>query len=132
MLQEAAGHLVSEDRVVMAALFARADLESLHGAALRGGPSEAWMNRALLALDHGWEPERIVPSLLSFGPTWVDGEHTIWEQKIADLESLRREDGEPDAEGRELIIAAGITILEEVRDKAVKRERRRRVLGDPA
>ena len=132
MLQEAAGHLVSEDRVVMAALFARADLESLHGAALRGGPSEAWMNRALLALDHGWEPERIVPSLLSFGPTWVDGEHTIWEQKIADLESLRREGGEPDAEGRELIIAAGITILEEVRDKAVKRERRRRVLGDPA
>ena len=131
MLQEAAGHLVSDDCVVMAALFARADLDSLHGAALREGPSEAWMNRALLALDHGWEPERIVPSLLSFGPTWVDGEHTVWEQKIDDLESLRPEDDAPDAERRELIIAAGIAILEQMRDEAVKRGRRRRVLGDP-
>ena len=54
LVQEAVRSLVAEDLDVMVALFDRPELEWLHSVALYGGPSEAWMDRALLALDRGW------------------------------------------------------------------------------
>ena len=130
MLREVVQHLISDDLVVMAALFARADLDSLHDGALRDGPSEEWMERALLALAQGWDPDRIVSSLLSFSATWVGSETTVWDRKIKELESLRPVGDASDAERRERIIAAGVNVLEQMRDEAAERKRRRRVYGD--
>ena len=55
-LDDAVRHLVSDDLDLVRALFEKPDIEHLHGAVLRGGPSEDWMERALIALDHGWNP----------------------------------------------------------------------------
>ena len=41
-------------------LLGREELKELHWAALRDGPSEAWMERALAVLERGWEPAQIV------------------------------------------------------------------------
>ena len=59
-LQDAVTELVADDLETADALFRRADLEDLHWTALRDGPSEAWMDRALMAVDQGRPPERIV------------------------------------------------------------------------
>ena len=130
MLREVVECLVSDDPDVMAALFARKDITSLHSAALHGGPSEGWMERALLALDQGWEPERVASSLRVFSATWAGSETTIWDGKIKDLERLRAAGDASDAERRERIIAAGLNVLEQMRDHVAERERRRRVFGD--
>ena len=56
LLQDAITELVGSDLSMAEALLNRADLDDLHLLCLRRGPSEPWMERALLALDRGWEP----------------------------------------------------------------------------
>ena len=47
-LDDAVRHLVSDDLDLVRALFEKPDIEYLHEAVLRGGPSEDWMERALI------------------------------------------------------------------------------------
>ena len=123
--------LVSEDISVMAALFARSDIENLHESALRDGPSETWIERAFLALDHGWQPEQIVYQTRWSDSVWHGEESAIWQAKIDDFENLRADGGSPDARQRERIVDAGVACFEQMRDEAAKRERSRRVFGEP-
>ena len=130
LLQDAVRSLVSDDLDVMMALFDRPELDDwLHSVALRGGPSEAWMDRALLALDRGWDPERIVAETTFSESGWSGEESQHWQQKIDAFTSLRGETGEFLDAPRERIVKAGVSYFEQRRDEAAKREHRERVFG---
>ncbi len=119
--------LVSSDLRVAKALFEREDLEHLHGAALNGDPDAAWMERALLALDKGWSPERVAFET-SMDVAFSGEASAYWQKKVDAFESLRVSgpNQEPD---RERIVAAGIALYEQKRDADLQRERRERVFG---
>lgn len=120
--------LVSGDLEVAAALFDRVKLDRLHWAALRDGPSESWMDRALMALERGWEPARIVAQTV-FGESGWSGEESLhWQGKIDAFASLRP-DGKASDPRRERIIAAGIDYYERLRVRAAEGERRERVFS---
>ena len=130
LLESAVRCLVSEDLEVAAALFERSDLADLHRAALSGGPNEAWMSRALLALDRGWSPERIAEMARYSDRGWSGPESQHWERKIKAFEDLgHRRTGHPDDLRRERIIAAAIALFGPMRDDAKRRERLERVFG---
>ena len=129
LLRDQVQWLVSDDPDAAAALFDRPDIKDLHEAALRKGPSEAWMERALLALDRGWDPKHIVYLTRFSDKVWTGEESTVWQGKIDEFRSLRRETAQPSTDPRERIIAAGIAYFEQMRDEAAKRERRERVFG---
>ena len=127
-VQEVVARLVSTDLDVAAALFERTDLGELHGAALQDGPSEGWMDRALVALERGWEPPRIVASTVFSERGWSGEESQHWQRKIEAFASLRQDVNTSDSR-RESIIAAGIEYFEQMRDRAAERERRERIFG---
>ena len=129
LLQEAVRSLVSEDLDVMMALFDRPELEWLHSVALRGGPSKVWMDRALVALDRGWEPERIVSATQFSESAWSGEESQHWQGKIDSFAGLRRKMEERLDARQERIIAAGVSYFDRRRDEAAKREHRERVFG---
>ena len=129
LLLDVIQRLVSDDLDITAALFEKPDLEQLGDAALRGGPSEPWMERALLALDHGWEPERIVYPTRPNSLSWSGDLSDVWRGKIDDFERLRLDTDPVDAERRERIISAGVAYFEQLRDEAAAQERTRRVYG---
>ena len=87
------------------------------------------MERALLALDHGWEPERIVYPTRPNSLSWSGDLSDVWRGKIDDFERLRLDTDPVDAERRERIISAGVAYFEQLRDEAAAQERTRRVYG---
>ena len=129
MLWEPIKWLVSDDLQVAIALFDRSDIEDVHRAALFRGPSEAWMDRALLAVDRGWQPDEIVGLTLFSENVGMGEESQIMQGKIDGFASLRRGAAQPDGEQRERIIAAGIACFERMRDDAAERERQERIFG---
>ena len=119
--------LVGDDTTIAMVLLGREELKELHWAALRDGPSEAWMERALAALERGWEPKRIVASMTGGTSSW-EGEASLhWQSKIDAFANLRH--GPPADESRETIISAGIEFFTKQRDTAAEGERQERVLG---
>ena len=129
LLQEAVRSLVAEDLDVMVALFDQPELEWLPSVALRGGPSEDWMDGALLALDRGWDPEHIVSATQFSELVWSGEASQRWQRKIDAFAGLRRENGAPMDVRRERIIQAGVGYFERMRDEAAKSEHRERVYG---
>ncbi len=129
MLREPIKWLVSDDLDVAVALFDRSDIEDVHAAALMNGPSEAWMDRALLALDRGWEPQSIVVQTMFSDTAWTGEQSDVLQGEIDAFASLRRRTVQPDFERRERIIVAGIACFERMRDEAAARERDERVFG---
>lgn len=121
-------HLVSSDLEVAEALFERADLKGLQTAALHDGPSEAWMDRALVALERGWEPAQIVASTMFAERGWSGEESRHWQSKVDAFENLGRGDRPIDVP-RERIITAGVEYFEKQRNAAAEGERRERVFG---
>ena len=87
------------------------------------------MERALLALDHGWEPERIVYPTRPNSLSWNGDLSDVWQGKIDDFKRLRVDAGRVDAERRERVISAGVAYFERLRDEEADRERTRRVYG---
>ena len=128
-VREVVQNLVADDLTVASALFDRQDLRDVHDAALRDGPSEAWMDRALLALGRGWTPEKIVEALRSSDVVWTAG-GSHWQEKIDGLAGLRAVGSSQSADTqRESIIAAGIALFEKLRDEEIEDERRYRTFG---
>ena len=126
-LQNVVTQLVANDTSVAVVLFGREELKELHGAALRDGPSEAWMERALAVLERGWEPKRIVASMTGGTSSW-EGEASLhWQSKIDAFANLRHDP--PADASREAIIAAGIEFFARQRDVAVEKERQERIFG---
>src|SRR5205823_5526412 len=87
LVQDVVTRLVSTDLEVVAALFERAELDDLHGAALQAGPNQSWMERALMALERGWEPARIVAQTMFGGAAWSGEESLHWQEKVDAFES---------------------------------------------
>ena len=129
MLREPIKWLVSDDLQVAIALFDRSDIEDVHRAALFRGPSEAWMDRALLALDRGWQPNEIVGLTLFSENGWSGEASHYFQGKIDEFAGLRRDTEQPDVGRRERIVAAGIAHFERMRDEAAAHERQERIFG---
>ena len=90
---------------------------------------EAWMERALIARDHGWEPERIVDArLMPSGVFWGNAS-THWQGEIEAFERLRSAPDQRDAERRGRIADAGVAFCAARRDDDLRREREERVHG---
>ena len=120
--------LVSDDLPVAAALFERSDVQDLHEIALRKGPSEAWLERALLAMELGWSAKHVVePTRLSDTARW--GEESDYCQQKIDAFELLRVPPEQSSPRRERIVEAGIAYFTQLREEAARRERRERVFG---
>ena len=117
-----------------AALFGHPELRSLHHLALRRTPGEdwpadeSWMERALMAMDHGWEPERIVGALLSGPMSWAGDESAHWQRQAEAFDRLRSPEL-PDGARRARVVAAGIDLFGKLRDRARRAERDERVFG---
>lgn len=127
-VQDVVTRLISTDLEVAGVLFERTDLKDLQWVALRDGPDEAWMARALMALERGWEPAQIVANTMFAERVWSGEESRHWQSKIDAFESLR-ESNQLDDAARERIIVAGIEYFEKRRDAAAEEERRERVFG---
>lgn len=127
--------LLSGNSGAAAELFKRSELGGLHHLALcraRGEDwpvDEAWMERALLAMDHGLEPERIVDALLS-GPivSWSGEASEHWQRQVEAFKRLRSPE-QPDGERRTRIAEAGIAHFGQRRDYARQAERADRIFG---
>ena len=105
-LQDVVTQLVADDTDVAMVLLGREELKELHGAALRDGPSEAWMERALAVLKRSWEPKQIVASTIDGAFTWMGELSLHWQSRIDAFANLRHDP--PANAARETIIAAGI------------------------
>ncbi len=127
-VQDVVTRLISSDVEVAGALFERTDLKDLQWVALRDGPNEAWMARALMALGQGWEPAQIVANTIFAERVWSGDESRHWQAKIDAFESLR-EGNQLDDAHRERIVVAGIEYFEKRREAAAEEERRERVFG---
>lgn len=121
--------LVSDDVEAMQALFGRSGLQRLHPWGLVGTPTGSWMNRALVAMDHGWSASDIVSCSLPSKGAWTGAMSARWQERIDMFENLRQElDEDANARVGE-IIDAGVEHFTERRDSALADERRRRVFG---
>ena len=124
-LQDVVTELVGADLNTAEALLDRSDLKDIHSVCLRRGPSETWMERALLALDHGWEPKSIVGATMFSESTWSGEESHHWQEAVDVFSKLDRRDDERRGE----IIDAGVKVFSDLRDRAAEREREERVFG---
>ena len=123
-LQDVVTEIVGADLSTAEALLDRADLEDTHWVCLRRGPGEEWMERALLALDRGWEPERIVGYTMFSESGWSGEESRHWQATVDAF--LELDDGGD--ERRVTLIAAGVKVFSELHDRAEGREREERVI----
>lgn len=126
-MRYAVERLVSGDLDPARALLERSDLEGAHAAALTGDPDEGWMERALLAVDRGWSPERIASTTLLYRPR--DSHSAYWKAMVRRCEELIPASDSRDAARRKRIAEALVAISEEQRDDARRREREERVHG---
>ena len=124
-LQDVVTELVGSDLTVAAALLDRADLEEIHWVCLRRGPSESWMERALLAFDRGWQPERIVGATRFSQSAWSGEESHQWQASVDAFAALERRDDIR----RGTLIDAGVRVFSDLRDRAEDAERDERVFG---
>ena len=126
-MRYAVERLVSGDLDPARALLERSDLEGAHAAALTGDPDEGWMERARLAMDRGWSPERIASTTLLYRPR--DSHSAYWKAMVRRCEDLVPAADSRDAARRKRIAEALVAISEEQRDDALRREREERVHG---
>ena len=124
-LQDVVTELVGENLTTAEALLDRSDLKDIHLVCLRRGPSEPWMERALLALDRGWEPESIVSATMFSESTWSGEESHHWQGTVDAFSQLDRKDDERRGE----IIDVGVRVFSDLRDRAAETEREERVFG---
>jgi hypothetical protein len=117
--------LVGNDDRLAAALFGRAELRQYHKAALIGRPTSSWLKRAIVALNHGWSPERTIAACTSGLSVWSGSEAAHWEGWVKDFEKLGRSRGRQ----AKLLSQAGVEHYGRLRDVAVERERHEAVYG---
>ena len=83
------------------------------------------MERALLALDRGWEPERIVGPTTFSESVWSGEESHHWQATVDAFSELERRDDER----RGALIDAGVKVFGDLRDRAAEGERDERIFG---
>jgi hypothetical protein len=126
-LQDVMSSLVADDVEAAIALLERNDLKELQWTALRCRPSEAWLRKARLAVERGWEPKQVVAKTLFAESGWSGEESMHWQTKIEEFEKLsQRYLGDAVASR---LASAGIEFFTKQKAQAAERERRERVFG---
>lgn len=124
--------LVSDDLEAARALFDRRGLRRLHRRGLVGEPSASWMERALVAIDHGWSAEKVVASSLPSHGVWWGEDSAHW-QKLADaFEDLKEHAADIEDPRIGEVIDAGIEHFGRLRNSALAEERQQRIFGRDA
>lgn len=117
--------LVANEEHLVAVLFARPELEPYQRTALIGRPTSSWLKRAIVALNHGWSPERTIAACTSGFSMWSGSEAAHWHGWVKDFEKLshnRKRDAR-------LLSQAGVTHYSKLRDGAADRERHEAIYG---
>jgi hypothetical protein len=117
--------LVGDNDRLAAALFGRVELRQYHKAALIGRPTSSWLKRAIVALKHGWSPERTIAACTSGLSVWSGSEAAHWEGWVKDFEMLGRGRGRR----ARLLSQAGVEHYGKLRDGAAERERHEAIYG---
>ncbi len=117
--------LVGDDDRLAAALFGRSELKRYHEAALIGQPTSSWLKRAIVALNHGWSPERTIAACTSGFSMWSGSEAAHWDGWVKDFEKL----GHSRKRDARLLSQAGVAHYSKLRDGAAERERHEAVYG---
>jgi hypothetical protein len=126
-LQDVMSSLVADDVEAAIALLERSDLEELHWTALRYGPSEAWLRKARVAIERGWDPKQVVASTVFAESGWSGEESMHWQGKIDEFEKLGQQS--PGDAVTSSLAATGIELFTKQKMEAAERERRERVFG---
>ena len=121
--------LVSDDVEATQALFARSELQGLCHRALVGDPTDSWMDRALVAMDHGWSAADIVSSSMASQWSWTGELSALWQERIDAFKVLREAKTNTGDPRVSLIIDAGVKHFAERRDSELAEEKRRKVFG---
>ena len=121
--------LVSDDLEVVQALFDRSDLRKLHHLGLAGEPTATWIERALVAMDHGWSAKDVVASSLPSHGVWWGKDSAQWQKRVDAFKSLRTHVSDSDDLRVDEVIDAGIEHFSSLRDSALAEERQERVFG---
>ena len=108
--------LVTGNAEAAAALLDRPECSGLHHLALAGNISAEWMERALLAMERGWNPESIVQA--QHGGVWalVGTPIQHYQRRIDELEALRPGPSQRKADRRLQIVEVGIAFYQARRD----------------
>jgi hypothetical protein len=126
-LQDVMSSLVANDVEAAIALLERSDLEELHWTALRYGPSEAWLRKARVAIEPGWEPRQVVANTIFAEDGWRGEESMHWQSKIDEFEKLGQQS--PGDAVISSLVTAGIEVFTRQKVQAAEREHRERVFG---
>ena len=121
--------LVSDDLEATRALFDRMGLRKLHRFGLAGEPSTSWLERALVAMDHGWNTKEVVASSLPSHGVWWGRDSAQWQKRVDAFEKLRTHASDLDDLRVDKVIDAGIEQFSSLRDSALAEERQEHVFG---
>lgn len=118
--------LVGDDLLLFQALLKLDHLRAYHLAPLQGVPDAAWILKALLALDAGYNPDSIASAVYPFtGVFWHGEESVMWNSWVEHFEKLS---AHPDPRIRE-VGESGRAYATSKREKARTEERHEAVKG---
>lgn len=117
--------LVADDDELIEVLFSTPQLRSYQGGALAGRPTDSWLRRAYVALDHGWQPEEIVAACMFAPMGWIGSEAAFWDEWVEDFRNLARV---RDRRAK-LLSEGGVRHYGSLRDRARQRERHEAIYG---
>lgn len=114
--------LVGDDLELAKFVFESPGLNYASGELLYGDPDPTWLQRAEIALEHGWKPEEIVRQT-EFGSGW--GSESDHYGKLAEAFAALP----TDTSAAKLLSETGAAFFMAQRKEAAKRERREEILG---
>lgn len=117
--------LVGEDAALYEELLANEDLRSVHEFPLSGEPDDAWVAKALMALESGMDPSSIVGATQLGGRSWSGLESNYWKGWLAPFVRLRSHD---DLRIRDLG-DRGVEFIHKAVEQCLKKERREDIYG---
>lgn len=117
--------LVGDDPDLYQRLLARQELEIYHRYPLTGRIDDAWIRKAMVALDHGFREEEIAGAVHLRGETWTGSECSMWQSWAEEFDELAAH--EDDRIRR--VGTAGATASRSRAETAIQRERREDVHG---
>jgi hypothetical protein len=117
--------LVGDNTFLYRELVKRGSLADYHLNPLRGKITEAWTEKALIALEAGYEPEQIAEAAFGESFFWSGDASTLWRTWVDEFESLNKHD-EPRLRS---IADAGLRLARERAHSSVAYERKQAVYG---
>jgi hypothetical protein len=76
---DVAKHLIASDLDLFSILLGRTDLRAIHLSPLAGSVAPQWIGKAIMALDHGYEPAAIAAAAYGSEGGFINRESSMWE-----------------------------------------------------